>query len=365
MARNKIVITFFLIIAGFFFVLMLDHLVATLQQEITEQESEERQKKINSMTNADEIMELSQEILYENETFIIYSDRIINKFQYEKKSIENVRWILNGIQEEYSQLKNIYLMPIPTRGMLENPTGQCEKNYGEYINLLEGNLSSKTILVDTLEELKKHSDEYVYFRTEDSWTGRGAYYGAKVFFESMGISLADLGTFEEYRYNSFSGSLKRQALNQLSDDERVTSIIKNISSDSVYYYICEQNANRERIKHSESGEWISQRMISEARMGTSTFVGSSWSEAIVEGNPKAENATLLVICDGRGKILTPFLTEHYKKIYLINLYEDVLSFTQILEEYQITDLLWAQTAQNVGEEAYSKLLNKYIKDQED
>ena len=43
------------------------------------------------------------------------------------------------------------------------------------------------MMVPVLEQLKEHSQESIYYRTDHHWTAQGAYYGYEIWAESMGI----------------------------------------------------------------------------------------------------------------------------------------------------------------------------------
>jgi len=64
------------------------------------------------------------------------------------------------------------------------------------------------IKVDALSNIGKHASEYIYFRTDHHWTGRGAYYAYEAFCESIGEKATPLEEMEIKKPNyEFLGSL--------------------------------------------------------------------------------------------------------------------------------------------------------------
>ena len=60
------------------------------------------------------------------------------------------------------------------------------KNTSNFTEKLESSFSDPSVVLNPLSELEKHQSEYLYFRTKNSWTMRGAFYGAQVIFGELG-----------------------------------------------------------------------------------------------------------------------------------------------------------------------------------
>ena len=78
-------------------------------------------------------------------------------------------------------------MPIPERAVFESGYENEKEKYSDFIEKLESFFLDPSVVLNPLSELEKHQYEYIYFRTENNWTMRGAFYGAQVIFEEPKI----------------------------------------------------------------------------------------------------------------------------------------------------------------------------------
>lgn len=64
------------------------------------------------------------------------------------------------------------------------------------------------------EMLGEHYDDYIYFRTDHHWTGKGAWYASRYFLDKVGRSYPALEAYEIFTYDRFLGSLYRHTQNE-------------------------------------------------------------------------------------------------------------------------------------------------------
>ena len=309
--------------------------------------------------------ELSDVIIYENEEVSCYADRILRRFSYDESQVQNTAGAVQGMKDQNPSLEHIYVMPIPPKVVLEEGYEADQDAYQAYLERMASSLPEWTSLVDVLPELAGHEEEYVFFRTEDSWTAKGAYYGSSVLGRAMGLEPFSLENYEEYMYNSFKGSL----LQKYEDDPQLAGRLGEMPEDRVYYYLLPDGKNRERIEK-EEGQWSVQPAISHAAGGLGTFVSGGYLSAVVEGDQKRKmtgEETLLLICDDRGKLLAPFLANYYKAVYVINVTEDTgfsADMAGILAEYGVKHVVWAQSSLYMGDMSYCGAVNGFLNQNE-
>ena len=89
------------------------------------------------------------------------------------------------------------------------------------IDYLNENLNEDVYFVETVELLRKHNSEYIYFRTDHHWTALGAYYVYEAICEQLDLEPASLEEdFELWDQGTFRGSLyyKAPKTKALKDD---------------------------------------------------------------------------------------------------------------------------------------------------
>lgn len=311
---------------------------------------------------------LSTEILYEDDALVCYSDRTLRKFSYNPANTEYLAQTLTGLRSHCPQIENLLVMPIPMRITLEAGWEGEAEEYREYMDLLEKTLPSGVTLVDAYPVLEQHKDEYIFFRTEDSWTARGGYYGMEALGDALGIETLPLEQYEEYMYRTYNGGLWSSALGKSEDKPEIKSIIEELESDPLYYYLLPNGTNRMATMSKVEGVIVSVKrpLIAVSEGGINVFAGGDWEAAMVEGdglNSKKSGETLLMVTDGRGQIILPFLANYYEQIYVVDIQENgwfSAVINDIVATYNIKDVIITQRVSRLGDCSYSLALNDFV-----
>jgi len=312
--------------------------------------------------------EPSKTVFYEDEKYVFYTDRILKKPKYSRKNIETGKEILLSLSKMIPQDMGGYIVPIPGRMVWEDGYSEEVGNYRTFLLELQSVIPENMQLLDVLPILKEHSEEYLFFRTDDSWTARGAYYGSKLIIESMGLSNISLEEYEEHMYHGYEGIDKIDAMKDYRLGQEVIEELEGIPEDRIFYYLPSGSKNRAIRQKKWNGSIITEKikMVSKSRVGKAAFIGDSYMTAVAEGEGKSEekkNKTALLLCDSSGQIIVPFLTTYYEKVYVVNIanYEyDQNQFKSIFREYDVSDVILVQKAENIGVLSGNKLFTKTL-----
>lgn len=300
--------------------------------------------------------------IYEDENYVCYYDRILRIQGCDIQNAGNISDIIAGLCELCPSIEKAYIIPIPHRIVVEAGYEEVKASYEQYMTALSEGLPEKAYLVDTMKALQEHSEEYIFFRTEDAWTARGAYYGMQELCKMMQRDCIPLNEYEEYVYNSFLGSLVLKE--ELSD-----YIQPDIQYDSLYYYLLPDAVDDiEVIDTDASGERVCYKksLITNSGTNLGAFIDGGYTRAIVEGesyDKESPDEKILLICDGRGKLLAPYLKDYYDGVYVVNIREDyefIDDIQKILDEYNISELVIAQSAIEMGAKGYYRALSKVL-----
>lgn len=303
---------------------------------------------------------LSTEPLEEKDGVIRYSDRWLSRFKGDEASTRRAQEIVSSIRTQYPSVRSFYVLPIPIRIVTEEGYEQERNKYLSYMEHFKETFDGTAQVVDVLPELEARKGQYLFFRTEESWTARGAYYGSRVLCEMLGIEPFTLEAYEEHMYGSFRGSLYN--INQLTAAES-----EGFPDDPVFYYLLPGSKNRETLLN-EKGLVFQRPVFTPSAKGMDTFVGTG-PYAVLEGDAKNEetqDAAVLLICDSNGRLLAPFLANYYEKVFVVQIqqYESLHGdFPGIMADYGIEDIVWAQSSQNLGSAAYSRALDSFLTEQ--
>ena len=297
---------------------------------------------------------------------MIYTDRIFNINQISQDHIAYAADIMNALQKKSG--KDTYIMPIPERAVFESGYEGEKEKYSDFMEKLEASFSEASVVLNPLSELEKHQDEYIYFRTDNNWTMRGAFYGAQVFFRELGYEKENLNAYRTYVFGNTDGKLISSAASEHTTDGLYEKI-KKIEKDPFYIYINGSNPNREEVSFRDKEgqlQTLKRQMIQFNGSGSRAVIGSDYEHSIVEGRGKGQKkGNLLLIADKRGKMMISYLSEVFEQVYVSNIYEDadlIQNLDEILEKYNIEYIVWAQDAAETGNKSYMRALNPLLKE---
>ena len=309
---------------------------------------------------------LSKIKILETQDQVIYTDRIFNINRISEDHISYAADIMKALQKKSG--KDTYIMPIPERAVFESGYENEKKKYSDFIEKLEASFSDPSVVLNPLSELEKHQDEYIYFRTEDSWTMRGAFYGAQVILGELGYEEENLDAYRKYVFGNVDGKLISSTAVEYTTDE-IYEKIKNIEKDPFYIYINGSNPNREELtfKNKQNQiQTVKRNMIQFNNSGTNAVIATSYMHSVVEGRGKGKKkGNLLLIADTRGKMMISYLSEIFEKVYVSNIYGDadlIQNLDEILEKYNIEYVIWTQDVAETGNRSYMKALNPLLKE---
>ena len=309
---------------------------------------------------------LSKTKILETQDQVIYTDRIFNINQISEDQISYAADIMKALQEKSG--KDAYIMPIPERAVFESGYENEKEKYNNFTEKLEASFTDPSVVLNPLSELEKHQSEYLYFRTKNSWTMRGAFYGAQVIFGELGYDKENLNAYREYVFGVFDGNLLLEASEKYTADE-IKKDITDMERDPFYIYINGLNPNCEELTfENKEGQkqTLKRQMIQFNSSGNRAVIGTDYEHSIVEGRGKGQRkGNLLLIADTRGKMMISYLSEVFEKVYVSNIYEDadlIQNLDEILEKYNIEYIVWAQDVAETGNMSHMMALNPLLKE---
>lgn len=253
-------------------------------------------------------------------------------FSYGKKYAEYV----NKYKQELGQYVNVYSMNIPTAfayycpDKFKNDYGSTIDNINNIRNYLDGVAD-----VDVYSVLKKHTDEYIYSRTDHHWQPLGAYYAAQEFAKVSQVPFAELSTYEKVVENDFVGTLYAY-----SNYEPGLA-----ANPDTFTYYKPSNNDKLKVKYYDVNfkNPVNSQLFFKAAQKInlySSFLGKD--EQIAEIKTDCDNGRVLVIFkDSFGNALVPFLTQSYSAIYVVDLRYFTPNAIEFCRNVGATDVLFA------------------------
>lgn len=177
------------------------------------------------------------------------------------------------------------------------------------IDYIYTNISDNTVCVDCYNTLKKHKNEYIYFRTDHHWTALGAYYSYVNLMKSAGKTPADISVFKQFVFEGFLGTF--YTTSGMSQKLSATP-------DTVYAY---EPPGIEYIHTYEVGFEKDYHIVSNAdKLSASekylTFICGDHPLGVITNEQITDNSACLVIKESFGNPLAAYLTQNYHTVYI-------------------------------------------------
>lgn len=220
------------------------------------------------------------------------------------------------------------------------------------------------VTVDAVSALRKHTDEYIFFRTDHHWTQLGAYYAYTAFCEAAGFEAVPLEDFETGRYEHFLGSMYTftsgyPQSQTLADNPDYLDYYLPVAETHAKYYANDslENGVPVSVVYTKVDPSVSNKYL--------CFIGGDTPICVIETDV-ADGPVCIMLKESYGNAFAPFLTSHYSKIIVIDPREfnrdgkPPLDLAAFAEAQQIDDLIVINYPYMINSSAYVSWLNRLV-----
>lgn len=301
-------------------------------------------------------LDLSEVAFFEDENFVFYTDRVLRRSKYKEDQVEIQEKILLELSKIIPRGINSYILPISGRIVWEDDYLEDVETYKNFMEEIKSIVPRDMEFVDILQILRDHRNENLFFRTEDGWTARGAYYGSELLLNHMGLDIIPLEDYDEHLYSRFEGLDRVELIKKYGTNEIIINKLNEIPLEPNCYYLFPNSKNIVKRTKISKGSRITEnvKIVSKVRKGQSSILGSSYLYAVAEGEGISEEKgekTILLLSDLSGHMLVPYLLTYYKNVYVVNILNheyDYEQFQTIFNEYDISDIILIQKGEDMG-----------------
>ena len=292
-------------------------------------------------------VELSDTIILEDDLYIYFDDRIVEKYNNDSRtneeSIERIQSFFNVLPENVNKFVSLIPMAI---------TYEKVEPYNETsilaINTIYEELDMNTIDIHSVYKEKK--EDYLFYRTDPRITSLGAYYIAKEFLDLKGIEIININEYREDRRAKLFG------IYMLLEKSTLSATYE----DTVVSYFLDGSTNKQLVTVRKDDEVLTYESptIAISRRGVDVFVEGSISDSILYGD--GNESSIIVIGDNSAKVVSTWLTPYYKHVIVINsaFYVKTRSeFFDLFNEYNVTDVLLVESISSIGDSSLNSKLS--------
>lgn len=280
-------------------------------------------------------------IRVDNTAFDLYSYSDTNATSYAE--------LVNRAAEALAGRTTVYDLAIPMAVGVVLPDDIADilpgyTDQGEAIQSIFAKMSDRVVTVNCFDDLMRHRDEYLYFRTDFHWNGRGAYYAYEAFCRAAGLEAIPLEERTEKQFDGFLGALY---WNYSGEDPILAE-----HPDTVLAY-CPKSESAAMKFTDQAGDTYSWPIIYDVSTWKSsakysTFAGADNPFAVFTNPEVTDGSVCVVVKESFGNALLPYLVDHYSTIYEIDYRYwkgDLIDF--VLEQHA-DDLLFANNLSMIG-----------------
>ena len=280
--------------------------------EATTTETTEKKKREPVEVPAAEVMAEAVQDQITNGLYV-KEDAAYTIYYFSQEAVQEYADAINMAQEELAGQTEVYSVVVPNSSgiMLSDQEvkdlgGTNQVDAIEYFySLYNDNVHS----VDTVSELQKHTNEYIFYRTDHHWTSLGAYYGYVAFCQEKGITPEDRSTMQHVDYGDFLGSYYSElgSAAMQAHPDTVEAWIPNGTNSMTLYDI--DGTVSELNVITDTSDW-------DITGKTMAFIMGDQPLEKIENPKVTDGSSCLVIKDSFGDFFVPWLVDHYQTVWV-------------------------------------------------
>ena len=271
-------------------------------------------------------------------------------YGYVSSSAETYTGLVNRVADSLADTKTkVYSLPIPTAPGIVLPDDIIAQmsyytDQGEAIDKILAMMDENVIPVNCYSNLMRHRDEYLYFRTDYHWNGRGAYYAYETFCKAKGVKPYTLDERELKEFGNYLGILYESYSNKDSN--------LSATPDTVEAF-CPVSKDASMTFTDRDGQTYAWSIITDVTDWNSgskynTFAGSDNPYSEFTNPDVTDGSVCVIVKDSYGNALLPYLVDHYSTIYEIDYRYWNGNLADFVREKNADDLIIAHNLVMIG-----------------
>ncbi len=295
---------------------------------------------------------------------IVVGDRAMDVPYGDNTKIKRYAQAVNGLANLMGSGVKTWSMPVPNAAEFYAGSSWNTGHYSQkaMFQTLQENLASNVTYVDAYSEIAKHTDEYIYFRTDHHWTHLGAYYAYTALGKAAGFTAPARTDFATGQWENFVGSMYTYIANYPQ-----AAVLKE-NPDTVHYWKPNADCTTYYYSDTKLSDGVLMGTICKIREEVEnkylTFMGGDHPVTIVTTD--TEGPCIMVIKESYGNALISWLTNNYSKIILIDPREyfdkrSDIDLKAFAESQGVNELLVINYPMMLNSDNYIALLEKLAK----
>lgn len=280
------------------------------------------------------VAEDAKETVYSSQYIILINNRLMEEYTNVYKKMDIYAAALNKLKAQLPDVK-VYSLMAPTSIEFYAPkkynTGKAHSQY-QGINYIYGELKDITP-IDAYSEISKHTDEYLYFRTDHHWTSLGAYYAYCAFAKKAGFTPVNKDILQTGKLSPFLGTLYKatQSAAVEKDPDYVEYFIPATSTTAIASDTSASLSNSYSVKVINTEIKSSNKYLA--------FLGGDHGVTKITTDAPGDRS-IVVIKESFANAFVPWLCNNYKTIYVIDPRQINVNLASFVKTNSIDEVLF-------------------------
>ncbi len=284
---------------------------------------------------------------------VIFRGRAVQRFRSNAAMTTPFASVINDFAAEMDGRVRVFAMAIPVGADFFLPAALNEGEAKESDNITQfyDQLDPRVIRVPAYQEIARHRQEYIQFRTDHHWTARGAYYAYRAFAGSAGFRPIDLDAMKRGRIRNFLGTLYY----------RTRSAELRDNPDRVDYWQVPYETRTTMFRSGyETGVPGSLyfRQASGANAYGVFLAGDHPLMRVVSDN--GSRRRILITKDSYGNPLATYFAANYGEVFIVDLRYFDGDIREVIDRYDIHDVLIAHNVFTINTPMFTGELRKIL-----
>ena len=196
---------------------------------------------------------------------------------------------------------------------------------------IQAKISSDVKFVNIFDTMNAHRDEYIYYRTDHHWTGRGAYYAYAEIMKALGKTTKNLSDYTVKRYDGFYGSFW--------NDTKSAQLETN--PDYVECY--DSGASTSLTFTQTDGQTLAWPLFNDVTKYGKTLKYCAYAAGdnpytVIKNKGLSDGSACIVVKESFGNAFVPYLVDHYQTIYEVDYRYYKKSFAELVKTTGATEI---------------------------
>lgn len=265
-------------------------------------------------------------------------DSAYELYNYVDSSAKNYASVVNHVAAGLKGKADVYDIVVPTSVGITFPDNKTSKvnstNQKKSIHSIYKKMNRQVKTVSLYDTLMSHRKDYIYFRTDHHWTGKGAYYAYRQFCEAKGIEGHELSDYHQEDFGSFLGSFYLD-----------TRRNKSLRRDNVKAYFPVDHKKMTMTYHDQNGGKYKTSVIANGKkyslqLKYCAFLAGDNPYTVIHNKKIKDGSGCVVVKESYGNAFVPYLADHYEKIYVIDYRYWKGSISNLAKQQKVQDVIF-------------------------